>query len=97
MWARVLELILAVWLLYSHEPLPCIFIAIFSLLSFYYPLRKMHLLNLGVAFWLWASGYTNFPELASPSQENSVVVGLLLLMLAIVPSHSHLSPHSWQK
>lgn len=111
MWARVVEFMLACWLALSpfilHYPsdhylwasdLTCAsLIALFSLLSFYGPLRKIHLLNLGVALWLWSLGYQNYPELALPPQENSVTVGLLLLMLAIIPTHSHLPPRPWRK
>jgi hypothetical protein len=57
----------------------------------------MHLITLAVALWLWGIGYNAFPEVAEPLHENSVIVGLLLLMLAIVPSHSHRLSHSWEE
>jgi hypothetical protein len=112
MWARTVEFMLACWLAVSpfifHYPsedrflwvshLSCAFFtALFSLLSFSDRLRKIHYLNLIVATWLWFSGYDNFPALALPPQENSVAIGLLLLMLAMVPSHAHLPPRSWEK
>ncbi|MBS0625138.1 MAG: hypothetical protein JSS32_03725 [Verrucomicrobia bacterium] len=112
MWARVIEFMLACWLSLSpfilrysdEEPtyfwasdFTCAFlIALFSLLSFWHPLRKIHLMNLGVAIWLWTLGYLNFPEVALPPQENSVAIGLLLLMLALIPNHAHLPPPSWR-
>lgn len=112
MWARVVEFMLACWLALSpfilHYPseatalwtsdLVCAFlVALFALLSFWHPLRKIHLCTLGVGLWLWGLGYQDFPLPASIPQENSVVLGLLLLMLAIIPCHSHRSPLSWQE
>ncbi|MDP1608003.1 MAG: hypothetical protein Q8L98_01670 [Chlamydiales bacterium] len=112
MWARVIEFMLAIWLALSpfilrypsHETffwindLVCAcLVALFALVSFWYPLRKIHLLTIGIALWLWSLGYSNFPEQTSPPLENSVVIGLLLLILAIVPSHASLPSHSWQE
>ena len=112
MWARILEFMLACWLAASpfilrYPPeetffwtsdLACATLAaLFALLSFWRPLRKIHLLNLAVAAWLWGLGYIGFPDLAPPPQENSVAVGLLLLMLSLIPCHSHLPSPSWWK
>lgn len=109
MWARITEIFLAGWLAISpfifqtsaqemHSNFISAFlIALFALLSYWHPLRKIHLLSLGVALWLWGFGYSTFPLLASPSLENSVAVGFLLSMLAIVPNQTHLPSPSWQK
>ena len=112
MWARVVEVMIAIWLALSpfifHHPAKETFlwmndficaclVALFALFSFWHPLRKIHLVTLAVAFWLWTQGYGNFPERASAAAQNSVVIGLLLLMLAIVPSYSEKSSFSWQK
>lgn len=112
MWARVVEFMLACWLALSpfilrHSPddtfhwvndFTCAFlVALFALLSFWHPLRKIHLITLGVALWLWGTGYLSFPEIASPAQMNSVVIGLILLMLAIIPCHSHHATLSWKE
>ena len=112
MWARVVEVMLAIWLLISpfifrhptHETFLWVndficgsLVAVFALFSFWHPLRKIHLMTLGVALWLWGLGYTSFPEMTPPSQENSVVIGLILLMLAIIPSHSHHTTLSWKE
>jgi hypothetical protein len=72
-------------------------VALFALLSFWHPLRKIHLLTLAIALWLWGLGYRTFPEKTSPSLENSVVIGILLLMLAIVPSRSNQLSYPWQE
>jgi hypothetical protein len=112
MWARVVEFMLACWLaispfifryppqetfLWTNDLICACLIALFALLSFWDPLRKIHLLSLGVAFWLLGHGYSTFPSIALPPQENSVVLGLLVLMLAIIPSQSHLHSRSWQE
>ncbi len=112
MWARVVEFMLACWLalspfifryrsedtfLWVNDFICASLVALFALLSFWHPLRKIHLMTLGVALWLWGQGYTSFPEIAPPAQANSVAIGLILLMLAIVPSHSHHSPLSWKE
>ncbi len=110
MWVRTIEFMLGCWLALSpfilrypsDEPflwvsdLTCAaLIMVFSLLSFYRPLNKMHLFNLGVAFWLWGLAYATFPEVPSAPQENSMTIGYLLFMLALIPTHSHESPRSW--
>lgn len=112
MWARVVEFMLACWLtlspfifrypkgeiaLWANDFICAFLIALFALLSFWDPLRKIHLMTLGVALWLWGYGYTSFPEPGMSFDQNAVVIGLLLLMLAIVPSHSHHPSRSWQE
>lgn len=110
MWARVIEFMIAIWLALSpfifRYPSEEVFfwvnsfvcaclVALFALLSFWHPLRKIHLLTVAIALWSWGLGYTNFPERASPILENFVVVGLLLLMLALVPSRSDRLSYPW--
>ncbi|MES2273535.1 MAG: hypothetical protein V4487_05050 [Chlamydiota bacterium] len=108
MWARISELIVACWLFLGPFVLSdfsqktndyiCAFLtALFALLSFWDPLRKIHVLTIGVGLWLWGSAYSTFPASASPMEENSVIAGALLVMLAIVPSGSHLLSRSWHK
>jgi hypothetical protein len=112
MWARVVEFMLACWLalspfilrypaedtfLWANDFICASLVALFALLSFWHPLRKIHLMTLGVALWLWGLGYTSLPGITPPPQENSVVIGLMLLMLAIIPSHSHHTTLSWQE
>lgn len=107
MWARVIEFMLACWLALS----PFIFtypddatffwandficstaITFFALISFYIPLRKMHLCNLLIAFYLIALGFI-FKE---SSAQNYVVLGILFLMLAIIPTDASLQPKPWR-
>lgn len=111
MWARVVEFMLACWLAISpfifrypgnerffwiNDYICAFLIGLFAFLSFWHPLRKIHLLSIGVGLWLIKVGYQTFPQLASAPEENAMSIGILILMLAIVPSHSHMPPHSWQ-
>lgn len=112
MWARVVEVMIAIWLALSpfifHHPaeerflwvndfICACLVALFALLSFWRPLRKIHLVTMVLALWLWSLGYGDFPEKASAAVQNFVVIGLLLLMTAIVPSDSERPSFSWQK
>lgn len=111
MWARIVEVMIACWLALSPfifrapkdevwfwvNDFTCSFLMLFfSLICFYKPLRKMHLLNLLVGLWLFAIGY--FFEVPLPAYvQNDVVIGLVLLVLAVIPSESELPPESWQQ
>ncbi len=110
MWARILEFALACWLsispfifgapkterLFWINDLSCsALLALFSLLSFYKPLRRMHLGNLIIGVWLFSLGY--FFTLPLPNYvQNDVLVGILLLILAIVPCDAEHPPLSWR-
>jgi hypothetical protein len=112
MWARVIELMLACWLalspfIFVHDPTrkflwindftcSCA-VALFALLSFWDRWEKSHLLTLAVGFWLYGVAFATFPDPASPAQQNGLLVGLLLSMLAIVPSHAEHPPRPWQE
>ncbi len=111
MFARVIEFMLACWLaisrfifhytpeesfLWKNDLVCATLIALFALLSFAEKLNKMHLCTLAVGLWLMGMSYSNFPMEATPPLENYFALGMLLLMLAIIPSHSHLSPRTWR-
>ena len=112
MWARVIEFTIACWIALSpfifRYPGDAVFfwtsdlitsslIAFFSLVSFYKPLRKMHLFNVLVSFYLILLGYI-FKEGAYPEPlQNYVVLGLLLVMIAIVPSETNKPPVPWRE
>lgn len=112
MWARIIEMIGACWLVLSQfifqyppqqtyfwiNDLICgVLIALCALLSFSKKWERAHLCILLVAFWLVGCGFSTYPELASVAEQNSLLVGLVLMMLAIIPSHSHRSPRAWRK
>lgn len=109
MWARVIEVMLGCWLAmspfvfgYRPEDAPVLWITdfagaaaviLFALLSFAPALRRAHLGNLAVAAWLVGTGYAWGP---TPAHQNHLIVGLLLAMLAIVPSEADLPHPSWR-
>lgn len=110
MWARVVEVMLAVWLALSPFFFPESFqktlfittlwstsflLALFSLLSFASPLPKMHLLNIPLALLLLLLGFSTLLPPYSPAMQNSLLMGLILLMTALVPSHANQAPSSW--
>lgn len=112
MWARIIEFMLSIWLalspfifhypqeatqLWANDFICASLVAFLALLSFWDLFRHIHLLTLGVAFWLWGIGYQSFPEAPSIAQQNGVVLGILLFMLAMIPSSSDQLPRSWQK
>jgi len=111
MWARVVEFMLACWLAVSpfifQYPDDAIFfwcsdlitsslIAFFALISIYLPLRKMHLCNLIVSFYLIAVAYFLKESPLQGALQNYVVLGLLLLMIAIVPTDADKPPKPWR-
>jgi len=97
MWARQLELTLALWLLVSPfvfghagdsaawaTDLLCGYaVAILSLLPHWSPLRRAHLLNLPIACWLILFGALRAP---APAARNEVIVGVALAALALIPA-----------
>jgi len=111
MWARIVEFMLAAWLsvspfifrypddrffFWANDLVCSILIAFFSLICYYRPLRKMHLCNLLIAFWLIALGYIFRGDPLDVALQNYVTFGLLLLMVAIVPTDSEKPPMSWR-
>jgi hypothetical protein len=110
MWARVIEVMLGCWLaispfIFGHPPgartlwtndLTCGFvIAILALLSFWFPLRYMHIAIVVPAIWLIIVGFlSGYP--APPASQNHILLGLLLLMFAIIPNEANLPPRPWR-
>lgn len=112
MWGRVVEFMLACWLSISpfifKYPKDALFfwfndltcsslIAVFSLLCFYKPLRKMHLCNLAVSLYLIGLCYFFRSDAMFEAFQNYMVLGLLLLMIAIVPSDADKPPIAWRE
>ncbi len=109
MWARVIECMLAFWLalsphIFFHETaflwkndLTCgTLVLVFSLLSFHSKWSRTHLANLFVAFWLIGLGFVSKDSPLPPALENHVIMGLILLIFALVPSHSERPSSSWE-
>jgi hypothetical protein len=111
MWARHLELCLGLWLLlaplvfgYAGDAslvatdLVCGgAVVLLSLSTHWRPMRRAHLLELVVAAGLIAAGWLSTRAAVSPAAENHLAVGLLLVMLALVPSRASQPPASWRE
>ena len=111
MWPRVIEFMLACWLAISpfifNYPKSTTFfwvndfgcsvaIAFFALISFYEPLRKMHLCNLLMAFYLIILGFIFKESSLQSALQNYVVLGIIFLMIAIVPTDASEQPKPWR-
>ena len=111
MWPRILELVLAAWLVMSpfvfgHYPterdlwfndFACAgVIAACALLSFRPATRRAHLVELAVAVWLLAMGYFARSE-ALPALQNNILVAFVLVMVAVIPNDANRSPAQWRE
>jgi hypothetical protein len=110
MWARVVEFMLGCWLaispfIFQHPAsslTPWIIdwvtaglVILFALLSYWPPLKHIHLMTALVALGLVALGRLSSWEHPPPGAQNQIVVGLLLLMFALVPNHASQPPEAW--
>jgi len=108
MWARVMEVVLACWLVLSQfifrydgedvflrtNDLACAAIVVAcSFLSFWRPLRYAHLAILPVALWLL--GYVFLQTQSAPPHMNYMVVGMLWMLFALVPNYASEPPQAW--
>ena len=111
MWARIVEFMLACWLAISpfifgypsgisffwiNDLICSSLIIFFSLICYYKPLRKMHLFNLLIAFYLIIVSYALKSSPFYQPLQNYIVLGILLLMLALVPSEASKPPMPWR-
>lgn len=60
-------------------------------------LRYAHLLILVVACWLIGFGYIHGGYPSSPGQQNNILIGLTLLLLAIIPNEASQPPPAWRR
>lgn len=112
MWPRVVEIMLGVWLIispfvlrYENEHLwmwfndfsAGAFAMTFSLLSYRSSTRRSHLFLLILSGWLLCYGMFIVEQFDSAAAQNVVVIGLLLLMIAIIPSESSKPPVEWRE
>jgi hypothetical protein len=112
MWPRVVELLIAAWLasspwifaaptkseffLGANALVSAAFIALFALLSFRTATEKAHLCSIAVALWIIGLAFAA-PNPPPPAPyQNFVVVGLLLLMIAVLPSRVSEPPKAWR-
>lgn len=110
MWARIIEIILAVWLLLSrfllsYGDLPLSFrdfaipflVLLFAFLSYIEKLNKMHLLHIIPAAWLLQISFS-YPTPWLPfGLQNHILAALLLLTFAIIPSKASEPPRAWKQ
>lgn len=106
MWARICEIILAVWLVISYfafeyhsvEGVICaVLILIFALLSYIDKLNKMHLCQIIPTGWLIYLGFVYPTPWIPMGLQNYIVVAVLLLMFTIIPSNASDHPRPWKR
>jgi hypothetical protein len=112
MWPRVTEILIAAWLaagpwifgspteseffLKVNALVSAALIVLFALLSFRAATEKAHLLSVVVALWIIGVAFAA-PNPPPPAPyQNFVVVGLLLLLVAILPSRASEPPKAWR-
>jgi hypothetical protein len=112
MWPRTVEVMLACWLaispfIFGHQDSQwswwwtdwgaAILIAVFALISFVHQARRAHVLELLVALWLIGFGWATSPAgLGAPAQQNWICIGLLVGMMAIIPTDCVRPPERWR-
>jgi hypothetical protein len=111
MWARVVEFMLGCWLavspfvfghprestlLWATDWIAASLVILFALLSYWPPLSRIHLATAALSVALIAIGRFSFWEHPPAGAQNEIVVGLLLLMFALVPSHATQPPAAWR-
>ena len=112
MWPRTLEIATACWLAMSPyifrgpAVTPAVWwtdmgcaaaIALLSGLSHVRETRRAHLLILAAVAWLIGFSWWTAGDPAAAPQQNCIVVGLLLSMLAIIPTDCLRPTVAWQK
>ena len=114
MWARVVEVMIGVWLAMSpfifHPEINsprfwwndfacAVLIMTWSLLSFWRPARRAHLLQIIMGLWLmgWAFAHGFGKDPVPAALQNDVMTGFTLLMFAILPSKGTRPPASWER
>lgn len=111
MWPRVVELMLACWLLMTplvfrgtpalgeYAPSTVVsgaIIAVTALLSLAPSLRSARFATLAVAVWLAAHGYFFALRPGPPAAQNELVVGLILMLFGVLPNHINQPPLPWR-
>ena len=112
MWSRVVEFMLGCWLaispfvfrhpgdnvmLWATDWIAASLVISFALLSYWPPLSKIHLATAVVSLALIAIGRFSSWEHPPAGAQNQIVVGLLLLMFALVPSQATRPPVGWRE
>lgn len=111
MWARHFEIALGLWLVASpfiflpdgtrlewlHDFILATVLIVVPLFAYRESLRRIHLLLVLPALWLIGRGWLiAVTSGATPESQNHLLVGLVLAMLAIIPSHAARPPPAWE-
>jgi hypothetical protein len=110
MWARVLEIAIAGWLVVSpfvlghdggrgrvlEDAIYGAIVATLAVLSFFHRARHAHFGLLAVAAWLFVRAYFLSPTPPPGWAQNHLLVGLILLMLAMIPNEASKPPLPWR-
>lgn len=111
MWPRTVEIMLAFWLLLGpfifdpsgRAPLPfaASYVAAFatltfSSLSFFRKWERAHVGTLGAGVLLTTLAYVAAGPEAAPGYQNLIISGLLISMMAMIPSHCDVPPKKWE-
>ena len=111
MWARVIEAMLGCWLamspfvfrltasettLWTVDLAGAVVVILLALFSYWQRTRYAHLVTMAVSVFFIAYGRLAQSE-PSPSHQNLIFVGLLLLMFAMVPNHASQPPRGWRE
>jgi hypothetical protein len=112
MWPRVAEIAIGGWLiasLFVFEPdsipaswrvnnLACgALIMALAAISFWPPMSRAHLAEIAIGLWLLGFAFASPAMPSPPIVQNAILVALVLLNFAIVPSHASLPPNSWSE
>jgi hypothetical protein len=111
-----MELMLGLWLaaspfvlrygahetgLWIHDFAVASAVVAIALAAHWKPLRRLHLLLLGVAGWLVGAGWWRTFEAGGlhphAAYQNWILVGLCLAMFAMVPSRASVPPEGWRR
>lgn len=80
-----------------HDFIVATLLAGLALVSFVHQTRRAHLLELLIAAWLIGYGWLTAEDVFDGPRQNWMCLGLLLLMLAIIPSDCVKPPYRWQE
>ena len=83
--------------LWFNDYICALLIVLFALLSHMVRFEKMHLLTLAVAGWLIAVAYAQGNPPPPAPYQNYMVIGLLLIIFSILPSHANEPPRKWKE
>lgn len=111
MWARIIEMMTAVWLALGPfifrvqdqpeivwaDSLIALLIILLASLSYWHPTRHAHVAILLVAVGLCLWGRFGYGTPPPPIHQNHIAVGLFLVMIAVIPNEASQPPQQWRQ